>query len=98
MYWIDLMDRKSQIAEELPEKISSQYDLAIRTVQCQLSLNAHAIIEMMNDHLSDDDVRDVIISGTQLDNDNGDGDKYQKGCITVIADNKPCHFNVITAW
>jgi len=67
-------------------------------IRCQLSLSLHAIIEMMNDSLSDDDVRDVIDSGTQLNNDTGDGDKYKKGCITVIADNKPCHYNVITTW
>lgn len=76
----------------------SKANLAIQEVRCELSLSAHAIIETMSDYLSEDIVRDVIVSGTQLDNDDGDGDKYQKGCITVIADNKPCHFNVITAW
>jgi len=78
----------------MPSKANS----AVQGVGCKLSLSFHAIIEMMNDHLSEDDVRDAIVSGIQLDNPDGDGDKYEKGCIIVIADNKPCHFNVITAW
>jgi hypothetical protein len=72
--------------------------IAVEKIRCQLSLSFHAIIEMINDSLSEGDIRDAIVSGTKSNNDNGDGDKYQQGCVVVIADNKPCHFNVITTW
>lgn len=88
---------ESQIIEESVEG-SQRANLAKQDIRCQLSLSIHAIVEMESDNLSDADVKDAIVSGTKFDNDYGDGDKYQKGCITVIADNKPCHFNVITAW
>jgi hypothetical protein len=53
-----LMRLARQIGGRIEE--SSIADLAVKTIRCQLSLNPHAIIEMISDHLSDDDVREVM--------------------------------------
>lgn len=65
---------------------------------CELNLTFHANLEMCNDNLTVDDIKETIIKGEKKDNKNGLGDKYEHGVIVVIADSEPCHFYVVTVW
>ena len=61
-------------------------------------MTTHAINEMINDHVSDVDIKETILNGEKTKNDHGGGAKYQYGVIVVVADSEPCHFYVITLW
>lgn len=66
--------------------------------KCELNISLHANIEMVNDHITDDDVKETIVEGTCTKNHKGPGDVYQRGNIFVVSDHEPCHFYVITTF
>jgi len=66
--------------------------------ECELNMSIHANVEMVIDHITEDDVKETLIKGTKTRNDQGAGDIFNYGVIFVIADNEPCHFYVITTF
>lgn len=66
--------------------------------QCELNKSLEAITEMMNDNISEEDVKETILNGMKRPSERRYLDIYQYEVIVVIADSEPCHFYVVTAW
>ncbi|PXF61938.1 MAG: hypothetical protein C4B59_01545 [Candidatus Methanogaster sp.] len=65
---------------------------------CELNLTLEANTEMINDDVSDTDIKESILNGEKTENYHGGGAIYRYGVIVVVADSEPCHFYVITVW
>lgn len=65
---------------------------------CELNLSLEANTEMVNDNISEIDIKETILNGIKTQNNRGSGYKYQYRVIVVIADDEPCHYYVITVW
>ena len=72
--------------------------IPVEEFYCELNLTLEANTEMINDNVSDIDIKETILNGEKTENYRGDGAIYQYGVIVVIADSEPCHFYVITVW
>jgi len=66
--------------------------------QCELNKSLEAITEMTNDDITDTNVKETLLDGEVEKNDRGPGEIFTKLPVTVVADNVPCHYYVITVW
>lgn len=72
--------------------------IAAEKFSCELNKSLEAITEMINDNISEDDIKETILNGKKKPPQPGRLDEYQYEAIVVIADSEPCHYYIVTAW
>ncbi len=72
--------------------------IAAEAFECELNRRLEAICEMKNDDVTVPEVKETILNGTRVQNARGPGYIYTYEAISVVADEEPCHYYIITVW
>lgn len=66
------------------------------TSLCEHAFSLHANYEMVEDSISEAEVKEAIRAGARTRNIRGPGYMYHCGTVTVVAESERCHHYIIT--